>query len=139
MAERLFQVGIKGLIRDNAGKILLLEIPKGTESYWDLPGGRMDEGETFKQTLARELREEIDCDYVGEPKHLMTVVSNITIPVGDSRVGLILMAFEVTLADNYVITLNDVEIAYAWYTPSEASKLLANKYPPDFTYVIDSL
>jgi 8-oxo-dGTP pyrophosphatase MutT (NUDIX family) len=88
MAEQLFQIGIKGLIRNLEGKILLLKVPEWGQNpeHWDMPGGRMEPGESFLQTLRRELNEEIGVDYVGNAKHFGTVLSNITIPVGDMRV-----------------------------------------------------
>lgn len=136
MAEQLFQVGIKGLIRDGEGKVLLLGLPQGdgNEAYWDLPGGRMEAGETFVDTLRRELREEIGIEYTGEPKFLSTVLSNITIAVGDERVPLILMAYEVSLPEGTAIVLgeDEPEEAFDWFTPVEAAKRLARKYPVEF-------
>jgi len=140
MAEQLFQIGIKGLIRNEQGKILLLKIPAwgGSPGYWDLPGGRMDPGETFVQTLKRELKEEIGVDYDGQPKHLATVLSNLTIPVGDIRVPLVLIAYEVALLRGTPITLNEdePEEAYDWFEPKVAAQELQKKYPQEFCDVV---
>jgi len=140
MAEQLFQIGIKGLIRSEQGKILLLKIPSwgGSPGYWDLPGGRMDPGETFVQTLKRELKEEIGVDYDGQPKHLATVLSNLTIPVGDTRVPLVLIAYEAALLRGTPITLNEdePEEAYDWFEPKVAAQELQKKYPQEFCDVV---
>jgi 8-oxo-dGTP pyrophosphatase MutT (NUDIX family) len=140
MAEQLFQIGIKGLIRNGEGKILLLKIPAwgGSPSYWDMPGGRMEPGESFIQTLQRELREEIGIDYSGEPKQLMTVLSHLTIPVGDARIPLILMAYQVTLPADAVIVLGEdqPEEAFDWFAPKEAAVEIAPKYPQAFCDMI---
>jgi 8-oxo-dGTP pyrophosphatase MutT (NUDIX family) len=135
MAVRLFHVGIKALVTNKAGKILLVELPawRDRPSYWDMPGGRMDEGESFQETLNRELQEEINCQYVGEPEIVGTVLSNITIPVGDTEVGLILMTFKVTLPEDAVIQLNDHETDFGWFAPEEAARHLEVKYPKEFT------
>jgi 8-oxo-dGTP pyrophosphatase MutT (NUDIX family) len=143
MAEQLFQIGIKGLIQDIEGKILLLKIPKWGQNpeHWDMPGGRMDPGETFLQTLQRELKEEINLNYVGIPQHLMTVLSAITIPVGDVRVPLVLMAYKVELPSGAQITLdpNGPEQEYAWFEPTMAAKHLGIKYSPEFCEMVATL
>lgn len=143
MPEQLFQIAIKALIRNSDGKVLLLCIPQfdGDDEHWDLPGGRMNPGETFAQTLRRELREEIGVDYGGEPKHVATVLSNITIPVGDKRVPLALVAYEVDLPAGTTITLgaDEPETEFDWYAPADAAKRLAWKYTPDFCSAVAAL
>ena len=60
MTEQLFQIGIKAIIRNDENQILLLE----NKDYWDIPGGRMDQGEDIEAALLRELNEEIGVDRV---------------------------------------------------------------------------
>lgn len=140
MAERLFQVGIKGLITNNSGQILLLQsVSRDGEERWDLPGGRMDENETFEQTLERELIEEIGTSYTTEPVFVKSVLSKSTIQVGDNRVGLILNVYRVSIPKDIEIQLNDYETAYEWVEPIEASHRLTNKYPPEFNEVLTQL
>ncbi len=143
MAEQLFHVGVKGLIRNKDGKLLLLKVPAwgGSPSYWDLPGGRMNPGETFEETLRRELKEEIGVQYEGAPKQLMSVLSNLTIPVGDSKVSLVLVPYEVVLPEGVEIELNpdEPEEAFDWFEPEKAAELLAVKYTPDFCALVAAL
>ncbi|WP_079912378.1 NUDIX hydrolase [Paenibacillus sp. 32352] len=47
-----------GWITDDAGNVLLVKNVKGDRTYWDLPGGAVEEGETFEQAAVREAREE---------------------------------------------------------------------------------
>jgi len=41
------------------GKILLIDRVKSTESYWVIPGGRVEAGETNEEALQRECVEEL--------------------------------------------------------------------------------
>ena len=53
----LYRISLKALIYNDAGQILVVkEIDR---TYWDLPGGGMDYGETIESSLKRELLEEV--------------------------------------------------------------------------------
>jgi 8-oxo-dGTP diphosphatase len=54
--EQVFHVTIKGLVFDDRGAILLLREPGGA---YDLPGGRLEHGESFEDCLERECHEEM--------------------------------------------------------------------------------
>lgn len=53
-----------GLILQEDGSLLLAERPgdKPWPGWWELPGGKIEAGETVLQALARELKEELDID-----------------------------------------------------------------------------
>jgi len=73
-------LGVRGLVTDPEGKVLLIEhtyIPG-----WWLPGGGVDAGETAQDAVARELREEAGVDPVGQPR-LLSVHSNEAFFPGD--------------------------------------------------------
>lgn len=53
--EQLFQIGAKWLVQNRDGLYLCL---KSSEGYFDLPGGRIAEGENITETLKNELSEE---------------------------------------------------------------------------------
>ena len=56
-SDYLYRISLKALIYNNAGQILVVkEIDR---TYWDLPGGGIDFGETIKSSLKRELLEEV--------------------------------------------------------------------------------
>src|SRR5579871_5133663 len=57
--EDCFHFGIKVLLCDSESKVLLLKKQdRNRNVYWDLPGGRMQKGETMMETLRREVEEE---------------------------------------------------------------------------------
>lgn len=55
--DYLYRVSIKGLIRRADGCILVVK--EAGRTWWDLPGGGMDHGESIKAVIARELNEEV--------------------------------------------------------------------------------
>jgi len=55
--EKKIDFGIKALIIQD-GKFLMMHNNGEDEDLWELPGGRMEFGETIEQTVVRELKEE---------------------------------------------------------------------------------
>ncbi|MCX5800579.1 MAG: NUDIX domain-containing protein [Candidatus Eisenbacteria bacterium] len=61
MSSRPIRLSAKVLLRDNNGRCLLLKrslSSRGSPGRWDLPGGKVDSGESFEQGLLREVAEE---------------------------------------------------------------------------------
>jgi 8-oxo-dGTP pyrophosphatase MutT (NUDIX family) len=139
---KLFNVGIKGLIENTEGKILVLKSSlKGhklpTEAYWDIPGGRIEEGEHVLEVLRREIEEEIGIkEFQKEAEFFHAVISNHKIPFEDKILGLVLMVYKVQIPKNSKINLSDEHVAYEWVDKAEAAKRLANKYPEEFTQLL---
>ncbi len=54
-------LGVYGLV-EKGNKILMIKKSRGPyEGMYDLPGGRMEEGEKIEDALQREFMEEVDC------------------------------------------------------------------------------
>ncbi|WP_025130487.1 NUDIX domain-containing protein [Pseudomonas sp. PH1b] len=61
----MFAVSIKGVLQSPDGRVVLM---LNERDEWELPGGRIEVGESAPQCLAREIAEELDLQVrVGEP------------------------------------------------------------------------
>lgn len=61
MIEYVFGLAVRALITDEDGKILILKRSvdsKTNPGRWELPGGKVDQGEPFDKALVREVFEE---------------------------------------------------------------------------------
>lgn len=141
----IYQLGIKGLITNSEGQVLLLKVNvkklkhNAHGAYWDLPGGRVEEGDSIEDTLARELDEELGCEIKGTAKEFAFSVANIRIPWGDIKSGLILAIFTCQLKDDSKIVISDEHVEYRWFDPMEAAEKLSVKYSGDFVDKVKSL
>jgi 8-oxo-dGTP pyrophosphatase MutT (NUDIX family) len=59
MTIDLFQLGVKVLLQDQSGKLLLLKVATDgftppIAPYWDIPGGRVERHGSIVETLNRE-------------------------------------------------------------------------------------
>lgn len=63
----IFRMAVKAFIRNEKGEILILkeadEYSDGTNSgKWQIPGGRIEPGESYDKALKREIKEETDLE-----------------------------------------------------------------------------
>lgn len=111
-----FHVDVKGLVFNNAGKLMLLKEPTDT---WDLPGGRMEHGETFEQAIKRECREEmgVECTLLDQkPLHVWPHYWP------NKKVYLVYLAFPIKLESYDFITSNEC-CGYDFFTPGEMKEI----------------
>ena len=60
MENKHIEVLVRGIIQNKEGKILVCQ--KKGKNYYFFPGGHVEYGESTKDALARELKEELDLD-----------------------------------------------------------------------------
>lgn len=132
MTEQLFQIGIKAIIRNDKNQILLLK----NKDYWDIPGGRMDQGEDIEAALLRELHEEIGVDRIAN-KQLWDVAKAVKqLPYGDMMTSLMLIVYHVQLPADQILHSCEPGATLHWVNPEEAADRLKNKYPGSFCQAI---
>lgn len=145
MAEDLFHLGVKAIIRNEEGKILLLKVnPKELRGnqfgvYWDIPGGRIHKGESPEETLKRELKEETGIDSITSFAPFLMVLSSMRVPVGDATVGLILAVYLCEIGKEIKVILSHEHTEANWFSTKEASEFLKVKYPKELTEKIRKL
>lgn len=129
MQPKTFYIGFKGLIvKDN--KVLVL---KNTDQFgkyfWDIPGGRMGEGEEIQQTLIRELTEEI---LTIKDIHILDFVHVYRLPqnLKDGN-GLTLLFYKVEAVID-TVKISDEHAEYRWVGKSDLESL-----NNDETYISD--
>jgi len=111
MSMKLFQVGVKGVIQDERG-VLLLKTNQERGSRWEFPGGRIDGNETLEDTIRRELAEELP------GSELRTVMKTLGVHrlqrdiLEDVSLILVFLLVEATLPDQ--IILSDEHVSHMW-------------------------
>jgi len=136
--HKRFYLGIKALIRNLKGEILLvLKNPKGIQEldmdhrleYWDFPGGRLKWGEEIGDVLKRELEEEIGIRTFKNNGLFYAAVSNIDNQDGEG--GLILFIYECIVEGDFVPKISDEDVSFGWFDNKQASEKLRVNYPED--------
>lgn len=119
-----FYVGVKGVIVKDSKALILKSSRPDRPTFWDIPGGRINDTETILQTLRRQLREELPS--IGKFKigRLLNVYRlSVDLPDG---YGLVLIYYKIE-ADDFEITLSDEHNEFAWISKDEVEDLDAEE------------
>jgi len=140
--EEIFHVGVKALIYNDKGEILLFESNiKDEKPHWDLPGGRIHKHDTIEDTLKRELKEEAGITKFKMGDQFASCLSNMKIPFDQCDIGLILLVYCCSIDSKQKIIIGDnfENKSFGWFVPIKAAELLKVKYPREFTDKIVNL
>jgi 8-oxo-dGTP pyrophosphatase MutT (NUDIX family) len=119
--EFMFMPSVAALIRDEDGRILLVQ---HVEGRWQLPGGAVDPGERPAVAMQRECLEEAGITV--EPVHIAGVFGGpeyrITYANGD-KAGWVVTVFEARIAAGDPSPSDDETQAVGWFRPDEIDGL----------------
>ena len=118
MSTKPFGLAVKALVADQEGRVLFIRRSEASKSFkrqWDLPGGKVDPGETFDVALLREVAEETGLTaslegVAGAAEHEM------------SAVRVVLLFMEARKASGEV-QLSDEHDDFQWVARNEICKL----------------
>ena len=144
MKEELFELGVKGLIQNAEGKVLLLRTDKSQvvgnikESYWDIPGGRVHKDGSIRETLEREIAEETGLVGLETFKFItMAIHPKVRLPVtGGGEARLILSIYLCTMKEVEPVTLSSEHLEAAWFALEEVRAKLKSNYPLELVEAI---
>lgn len=130
MSDRTLQVGVKAVIENERGEILMLQRsqPYHGQDFlkWDIPGGRIDVGEELAVALKREITEEtgLELQEIESIFHVQDIMFNPKLHV--VRITYLVKA-------NGDVTLSEEHGEYRWVPKSELP------LEPTDTFFVDAL
>lgn len=118
---------VAAVIHDDAGRVLVLETTSG---IWSLPAGAIDPGESPREAVIRETREEAGLEVV--PSRLIDVFGGtdfrLTYPNGDVIEGTVCV-FGCDVVGGTLHCDGIETIRARWVPPAEVPGLLTVRYP----------
>ncbi len=141
--EDTFHLGVKALLFNQQGKLLLLQLdPKKYKNTpdicWDIPGGRIQKNESLEEALKREVYEETGLRHLTKITPFTMSLTNIRISVPNGDVGLIYAIYLCEVEVDVSIQLSQEHVHFGWFEPSKSAELLTN-YPRELSEKIAKL
>jgi 8-oxo-dGTP diphosphatase len=134
-AVRFQRFSVYGVVRDPAGRVLLTRIAPGYPGagHWHLPGGGTDFGETARDGLLREVREETGQKAeIGDLREVVHMHNPHAYgpeqrPIDWHTVRAIFDAYVPEPTDPFVDLTGGSTDQVAWFTPAEVRQLKLNR------------
>lgn len=121
------------VVENKRGDILMQSKKAGGETYYCLPGGGVDKGETVEEGALRETREETGYGNFASVEEIGTVEANFFNPVRSVHRRALATGYAVKLADERRSELKlserevQLELDHTWMPKKEALKLLRSE------------
>lgn len=135
MEDDLFKLGLKAIFQNSKSKILFVrtssERRDKAHDYWDLPGGKIQKGETIEEALKREVFEEIGVDKFDMGDLCAVDISKLRKFTDEQDHGLILFAY-LCQGDIKQISISDEHSEFGWFDAEEIANSLLTKYNESF-------
>lgn len=93
---------------------------KYAKGMWQLPGGRLEFGESFLDALKREIMEELGCEFIPSDGKVISTASAI-IEWKDMKINIIANAYKGRI--NGSIRLDEENMDFGWFKISDALDL----------------
>lgn len=103
-------ISIKGIIKDEHNQVLLV---KNDRNEWELPGGRMELGETPEDTIVREIREELNVNC-----EVIRIVDSWMFEVLPDKYVFI-VTYECKLLGSREIRISEEHLEYRWISAED--------------------
>jgi 8-oxo-dGTP diphosphatase len=135
--EDHFHLGVKALIHNAEGKLLLLKLNvkriKNPKGIWDLPGGRIQKNESLEDALRREVYEETGLQDITQINPFLMMLTDRRIPFQNDDVGLVLATYFCEISGDRPICLSEEHTDFGWFEPDIAAHLLMKNHPSELT------
>lgn len=118
--SKKLKIRVAALIENEVGEILLIKQKKKNHSYWLLPGGGVEFGESFDLALKRELSEELSLELIASEFILLNESID---PKGKRHIIQILFRVEVKTHTPKIPETEKAVLEFAYIEKSKISEL----------------